>query len=57
VSLSREYHDLDDIVDQISSKSNQEPFYLRMQIIQLYSKYSDEWNLFEKHIEKTLQPA
>jgi len=28
-----------------------------MQIIQLYSKYVDEWNLFEKFIEKTLQPA
>ena len=57
VSLSKEYYDLDDIVDQISSKTNQEPSYLRMQIIQLYSKYVDEWNLFEKFIEKTLQPA
>ena len=55
VSLSREYHDLDDIVDQISLQTKQESSELRMQIIQLYSKYVDEWEIFEEYIEKTLQ--
>lgn len=55
VSMSKEYNDLDDIVDQISMQSKQERLYLRRQIIQLYSRYVDEWNLFEKHIEETLQ--
>jgi hypothetical protein len=55
ISLSGEYHDLDDIVDQVSLQTKQEIPYLRSQIIQLYSKYVYEWKVFEEHIEKTLQ--
>ena len=55
VSFSREYYELDDIVDQISLQTKQEIPYLRRQIIQLYSKYVDEWKVFEEYIEKTLQ--
>ena len=55
VSLSGEYHDLDDIVDQISLCTNQKTSDLRRQIVQLYSKYVDEWKVFEEYIEKTLQ--
>jgi len=52
MSLSEEYHDLNDIADQISLQTGQEINYLRSQIIQLYSKYVDEWKLFEEYIEK-----
>ena len=55
MSLSGEYHDLDDIVDQISLCTNQKTSDLRRQIVQLYSKYVDEWKVFEEYIEKTLQ--
>jgi hypothetical protein len=54
MSLSEEYHDLDDIVDQISSRNGQEVDSLRRQIIKLYSKYVDEWELFEEYIEKSV---
>jgi len=52
VSLPEEYHDLIDIADQISGQNGQEIDYVRIQLIQLYSKYVDEWRLFEKYIEK-----
>lgn len=55
VSLSGEYHDLDDIVDHISLQTKQESSDIRRQIIRLYSKYVDEWKIFEEHIERTLQ--
>ncbi len=54
VSLSGEYHDLDDIADQISTQNGQEVNYLRRQIIQLYSNYADEWKLFENYVEGTV---
>jgi len=52
ICLPEEYHDLIDIADQISLQTGQEINYLRMQLIQLYSKYVDEWRLFEKYIEE-----
>ncbi|MBN2119267.1 MAG: 7-cyano-7-deazaguanine synthase [Anaerolineales bacterium] len=52
LSLSKEYHDLDDIVDQISRQDGQEILDLRQQVIKLYSRYVDEWKLFEEYIEK-----
>jgi 7-cyano-7-deazaguanine synthase in queuosine biosynthesis len=55
LSLSSEYYDLDDIVDQMSLQTQQPISILRRQIIQLYSSYVDEWKVFEEHIEKTLQ--
>jgi 7-cyano-7-deazaguanine synthase in queuosine biosynthesis len=55
VSLSRDYHELDDIVDQISLQTIQEAAQLRMQIIKLYSNYVDEWRLFEENIERMQQ--
>ena len=55
MSLSEEYHEIDDIVDQISNQNKEKANFLRRQIIQLYSNYVDEWNVFEEYIEqKTL---
>lgn len=54
LSLSSEYYDLDDIVDQVSKHNGQDINDLRRQIIQLYSKYVDEWKLFEEHIVKNV---
>jgi 7-cyano-7-deazaguanine synthase in queuosine biosynthesis len=51
-SLSGEYHELDNIVDQISIQTKQKAPQLRTQIIKLYSNYVDEWKLFEEDIEK-----
>jgi len=52
LNLSSEYHDLDDIVDQISKHGGQNINSLKQQVIQLYSKYVDEWKLFEEYIEQ-----
>ncbi|NOH01693.1 MAG: hypothetical protein HND47_06910 [Chloroflexi bacterium] len=52
VSLSEEYHDLNDIADQISFQTEEEINNSRRQLIQLYTEYADEWKLFEEHIEK-----
>lgn len=51
--LSSEYHELDDIADHISLQSGTEISFLRKQILQLYSKYTDEWKGFEEFIEKS----
>ncbi len=55
VSLSSEYYDLDDIADQMSLQTQQSISTLRSQIIQLYSSCVNEWEVFEEHIENTLQ--
>lgn len=52
VGLSGQYHDLDDIVDRLSISDPQKALYLREQILRLYSKYVDEWKIFEKYIDK-----
>jgi hypothetical protein len=52
LSLSSEYHDLDDVTDQVSRHSGQSKDDLRRLIIRLYSKYVDEWRLFEEYIVK-----
>lgn len=51
--LSLEYHDLDKIVDCLSRNDIEESTLLKKQIIQLYSKYVDEWKVFEEY-EKTI---
>lgn len=55
VNLSREYHDLDNIADQISQYNQQDVNCLRAQIVQLYSNYVDEWEFFEEYINKMSQ--
>jgi hypothetical protein len=57
VSLSRDYHELDEIVDQISLQTKQEAAQLRIRIIKLYSNYVDEWQLFEENIERMQQAS
>jgi hypothetical protein len=54
LSLSSEYHDLDDIVDQVSAHNRQDTYILKQQIVQLYSKYVSEWELFEEYIVKNV---
>ncbi len=51
IKLSKEYHELDDIVDQVSSGEEQAVTELRNQIISLYSNHIDEWELFERKIK------
>ena len=53
LSLSGEYYDLDNIVGSISREDTKKTVYLKEQILQLYSKYKDEWKLFEEYIERT----
>lgn len=55
VKLSKEYHELDDIVDQFSTGTVQSTTKLRKQIIELYSNHVNEWNLFEENNNKTSQ--
>ncbi len=53
-SLSGEYYVLNDVMDKISLQNGQEINGLRSQIIQMYSRYVDEWKLFEESIKKNI---
>ncbi len=54
LSLSREYHDLDDIADQVSLQTGQDIDQLRRQLINLYSRYTNEWETFEGQLEEDI---
>lgn len=50
--FSKEYYELNDIVEHISNSNGRDLDLLRKKIIMMYQKYVNEWRLFERIIKK-----